>query len=281
MGKPSFLKKGKAAKKAKAKSEASSGGGNYPFWMKPDTDTSITFLDGNLDDDGLLENAVYEQHTMPMPPPKKFESFVCVADEEPCPMCATGDAPTLVSAFTIIDHSSYEKDGKTYKDNKRLFIAKPGTLKLLQKMATKRGGLAGCRFDVSRTDKKKANVGDIFDFDKKLKPKKLAAKYKDSEPFDYEKEIKYYTAKELRNLGIGEAPMGGTDEPPWEEKKKKKKGKKSKAKEPKKSKGKKSKKADKKPSKKPSKKSDKKSKKSKGKKDKKGKTDKKFNKEDI
>ena len=59
--------------------------------------------------------------------------------------------------MTVIDHSEYTVQkgpnaGKVYKNQRRLFVAKEGTLKALNKLAAKpeRNGLAGCTFDVSR-----------------------------------------------------------------------------------------------------------------------------------
>ena len=108
----------------------------------------------------------------------------------------------------------------------------------MSKIAVKRDGLAGCTFDVSRIGDKAENVGNDFDFTEQLSLKKLAKKYgmkkkgeaednKVAKPYDYEEVLKYYTADELRKMGLGtgDAPVGSQDV-----KKEKKKGKKNKSK---------------------------------------------------
>jgi hypothetical protein len=120
-----------------------------------------------------------------------------------------------VAVFTVIDHSSYtsKKDGITYSDQVRLFVAKRDTVKILQKLAVKRGGLAGVRFDVSRTGDKSASVGSVFDFTDKLAPNLMLAKYGEkATPIDYDALLggMYLPAKELRKLGFGSSssPLG-------------------------------------------------------------------------
>ena len=44
--------------------------------------------------------------------------------------------------------------GKVIKNTRKLFIAKNQTIKMLTKLAAKRGGLQGCTFDVARTGDK-------------------------------------------------------------------------------------------------------------------------------
>ena len=98
-------------------------------------------------------------------------------------------------------------------------------MKLLQKEATKHGGLAGCQFDVSRIGDQAPRVGDVFSFSEKNDPKLLAQQYVhevvdpttkkktvvcDYQVADYDQEIRYFTAAELRKLGFGTgSPIGG------------------------------------------------------------------------
>ncbi len=214
----SYLKKGakaqKEMKKADAKAEAASKNTIFRFWMPNDTDTSITFLDGNLTEDGLLDIVMYYEHQVYLNG-KWTNWFVCTSEDEPCPVCEGGDTPALVGALTVIDHSEYEdKQGKNHKHEKRLFVAKRQTIKQLQELATKRGGLAGCTFDVSRTGDKSASVGNMFDFTEKVPKAKLKKKYKDVSPFDYEEVIQYIPAKELRKIGFGSTMVGDNTDTP-------------------------------------------------------------------
>lgn len=220
----SFLKRGKAAQEAMAKEEhrieQASKSKVFRFWIPNDTDTEITFLDGDLDD-GILDIPFLYEHNINMNG-KWGNFFICTQDEEPCPICEGGNNPSYVGLLTVIDHSEYvsKRDGKTYKDNVKLFVAKRETIKQLQKLAAKRDGLRGVRFDVSRTGDKSASVGNIFDFTEKYSEAQLKKMFPEShEPLDYEELLgeQYMTAKELRKLGFGSSagPIGSEDAP-WE-----------------------------------------------------------------
>lgn len=208
----SYLKKGKSAKKEVAKAEAQQDlqkqNTQYRFWLKEDAEAKITFLDGDLAEDGTIDAVVYHEHNMQING-RWGNTFVCIKEFEPCPLCEVAEdtgkgKAAFVAAFTIIDHRVYEdKDGKKHKDQLRLFVCKLDTYKLLQKIATKRKGLAGCTFDVSRTGDKSPNVGNMFDFVSKKAPALVMKKYK-AEVLDYEKVIPYMDAKSLNKLGLGD-----------------------------------------------------------------------------
>lgn len=215
---PSFMKVGKAAQTAlaqdteKAAAKAAQADQTFRFWIPPETDTSITFLDGKLDEDGVLDAPIFHEHQLFLNQSWK-NWFVCVAEQEPCPICESGDEAKLVAAFTIIDHSEFEGKKGTYKDTIKLFVCKRDTYKLLQKIAEKRGGLAGATFDVSRTSKNDASVGNVFDFTEKRTKKQLCEAYPSIAdrmgPLDYEKEFPYLDAASLREMGFGSTPTGG------------------------------------------------------------------------
>ncbi len=212
-----FLKKGanahKELEKAEEKAKKQSEGMVFRYWMPNDSEGELTFLDGDLTDDGLLDIVMYYEHQVFMNG-KWTNWFVCTGEDEPCPICEGGDTAALVGAFTVIDHREYkDKQGKTHKNQKRLFVAKRQTIKALQIYATKRDGLAGCTFDVSRSGDQSASVGNIFDFTEKQSLKKLQKKYgKEMEPFDYEEVIEYRKAKDLRKLGFGSVGPGVDDD---------------------------------------------------------------------
>jgi len=149
-----FLKKGKAAleviQKEAFKTEQKMKGQTFRFWVPKDKDVSITFLDGNIVD-GLLDIPFYYEHNINMNG-KYGNFFICTQEEEPCPICEGGSLASYVGVLTVIDHSEYvsKKDGLTKKDNVKLMAVKRDTVKLLQKMSEKKGGLRGCRYAVSR-----------------------------------------------------------------------------------------------------------------------------------
>ncbi len=216
----SFIKRGQEAKKVAEKEEAQAEQrakqNVFRFWIPKDGAGEITFLDGNLVD-GILDIPFFHEHQINMNGSWN-NHFICTQDEEPCPICEGGSSPSYVGVLTVIDHSEYvsKKDQKTHKDNVKLFVAKRDTIKALQKLAVKREGLRGCRFDVSRTGDKSPSVGNMFDFTKKYTEQQLQAAFKEkAKPVDYNNYLAglYSPASELRKLGFGvmSAPVGGAD----------------------------------------------------------------------
>lgn len=224
-GTVSFFKKGAAAKEALQKEEAAAElraadkGKLWQFWMTAGEARQITFLDGDLDEDGMLDIQMFYQHQLRVN--GNWEKFVCTAEadqSQPCPMCESGDRPALVGVMTVIDHTEHKikkgaNAGKTVRNQRKLFVAKQGTLRLLTTMAVKRGGLAGCLFDVTRTGDDEANVGNVFDFTHKFESADEIAnqfdmKVEDVVPASYEDEIKYRSPEELIELGVGKK-VGG------------------------------------------------------------------------
>ena len=220
-----FLKKGAAAKEALQKEEAQAElrkqeqGRLWRFRMPEGEERKITFLDGDIDDDGMLDINMFYEHTIRVN--GTWENFVCTADtdtSQPCPICEAGNTPSLVGVMTVIDHSEHKikkgpNAGKTITNQRKLFVAKQGTLKLLTKQAVKRGGLAGCTFEVSRLGDKDPAVGNQFDFVHKFESyeeiaEELGLKIEDVQPANYEEEIRYRSPEELIELGVGKALQG-------------------------------------------------------------------------
>lgn len=224
-GNVSFFKKGAEAKAALQKEEAEAelrkqeAGNMWRFWMPAGEDRQITFLDGDLDDEGMLDIQMFYEHTTRVN--GQWKNFVCTAEadqSQPCPICESGDRPSLVGVMTVIDHTPHKikkgaNAGKTIQNQRKLFVAKQGTLRILTKLAQKRGGLAGCTFDVSRTGDDEANVGNQFDFCEKFDSyeeigDKFGLKLEEVQPADYDKEIVYRSPEDLIELGVGKA-IGG------------------------------------------------------------------------
>lgn len=220
-----FLKKGESAKKALAYEEAQAelrkqeAGKMWRFWMPAGEDRQITFLDGDLDEDGMLDIYMFYEHTVRVN--GNWEQFVCTADvdeTQPCPICEKGDRASFVGVMTIIDHSEHTikkgpNAGKKVANQRKLFVAKQGTIRQLTKLAAKRGGLAGCTFDVSRTGDKEPAVGNQFDFVHKFDSYEAIAeqfglKTEEVQPADYTEEIRYRSPEELIELGVGKALAG-------------------------------------------------------------------------
>ena len=192
------------------------------FWLEDGEEARVTFVDGDLTADGHLDILTYREHHLKDAQGHWGNKFVCTAEVEPCPICEMGNDASLVGVLTVIDHRKFEskkKAGVFYEFMPRLYKAKKNTIKKLQSLATKREGLAGCTFDIQRIGDQSPRVGSDFDFvqkdeiadlkehftreyeDPKTKKKKTETFFT---PADYEKEIGWIPAKELREkYGFG------------------------------------------------------------------------------
>ena len=216
----SFLKKGKEAHKALQEAEKqaearAAARGAYRFWVKEGEERMVTFLDGDVEDGILVTKASFNQHNVKIN--GKFRNyFVCVGENEPCPLCQMDNYATLVCCFTVLDHARYtDRNGKVHQHERKLFVAKRDTMKRLQKLALKRGGLRGWTVSIGRIGDKSPEVGTDFDFlerqDLDELPEILGIKAEGVQPLDYDHEIKYLSADELRELGFGGAAIGQSD----------------------------------------------------------------------
>lgn len=223
---PGFMKRGAAAREALANEEAKAelrkaeAGRMFRFWLNDGEERQITFLDGKLDEEGMLDIQMYYEHTLNVN--GNWENFVCTAEvdqSQPCPICEKGDRAALVGVMTVIDHTPHTikngaSKGNVIQHSRKLFVAKRQTIEQLTVLAKKRGGLQGCTFDVSRIGDKAARVGSQFDFQHKFTTRQeiLEAcgleKEEDVTPADYEAEVRYYSPEELLELGVGKAPSG-------------------------------------------------------------------------
>lgn len=219
----SWLKQGTRAKEAIAVDEARAEAAKaeaekmWRFMMKEGEEADLTFLNGELDEDGMLDVPVLNEHTVQVG--TKWRNFICVGEEELCPLCEDGHSrAALIGVLTVIDHAKHKiqggpNKGKVLVNQRKLYPAKRGTLKLLAQKAKKHDGLAGCRFTVGRTDKQSPNVGNVFEFQRKYESynqiaSELNLKLEDVEPANVQEEMIYYTAEELIALGVAKGPKG-------------------------------------------------------------------------
>ena len=219
---PSWMKKGAEAKaylakeEAKAEERKAEAGKLWRFYVKPESEGQITFLDGALDAANDLDIFMFYEHRIRLN--GEWENFICTAEadqSQPCPICESGDRSALVGVMTVIDHKAHviqngKNAGKTIQNTRKLFVAKRHTIDLLRKLAVKRGGLAGCTFDVMRGNEKSPSVGENFDFVQKFTNLgEIVAKYEmkpeDVQPANYGEEIRFRTPEELIVLGAGKA----------------------------------------------------------------------------
>lgn len=209
-----FIKTGQAAvdEQKKADAERKTRYAPFRFYLKEGEVTRLTFLDGILLPNGLLnQTSVYEHMIARGPGQKGFDNYSCTKEQEQCPICEEGDFSNLNNFFTVLDHRPYEnKDGKTVPYQKRLYACRGDTIKRLQAKATMYGGLVGVTFEVRRIGKTSPGVGSDYDYVSKDSIADIASyfgvKIEEFAPKDYEKEITYLTADELRKIGFGTTP---------------------------------------------------------------------------
>ena len=143
-----------------AKIEASSD--MWRFRLKRGEEAEITFVDGNLTPAGNPDWITLREHSGVFMNGSYNNNFVCIASEtQPCPVCESGHKPSFVAVTTVIDHRevpSTKHEGKVYKDQPRLFVAKPKVIKKLTNIAVKRGGLTGLRIEVTRPNEKTSSA---------------------------------------------------------------------------------------------------------------------------
>jgi hypothetical protein len=138
------------------------------FWLKApgsknfkkgENTGSIIFLDDSV--------PVLNEHNI-MIDGKWGNEFTCLLNEEGadyCPLCESGDVPYKAAFYPIIDRREYTtRDGtKTYRDQIRLLVAKPTSLKQLRVFQQDLGGsLKGQEFKVTRTGNKEPAIGNVF-----------------------------------------------------------------------------------------------------------------------
>lgn len=223
---PSWMLKGADKKAAydaeQAKSEAAKAGFGRAFRYSLGVNMKgrFTFLDGVLDEEGLLANPSLHEHTIKMN--NRYHNFACIGMDEPCPACEAGQKPALISLFTVIDHMPYTvpagkpKAGQVYVNQRKLFVAKKKTTAQLQFKATALGGLMGCTMASARLDTgdgKSPGVGTDFEMVERLTLDQINAKYgvpgqPALVPLNYETEIQSLTAAQMVALGFGKSLSG-------------------------------------------------------------------------
>ena len=114
---PSWLHTGKKAKEETEKELADTERRRaeaqtrvYRFWLKAQESAHITFLDGDLDEDGLLDIPKFYEHKVRIN--GKWDNVVCTDSSEPCPICAAGDKHRYVGVVTVIDHRKIKSTKK-------------------------------------------------------------------------------------------------------------------------------------------------------------------------
>lgn len=191
-------------------------------------DYRITFLDDLKHPAGYDSPFVFQEHVL-WSRGKQPMYFTCIdglahpetGKKQICPLCEMKDEdpPYLASAYTIVAHDEFtstKKGGQTYKNEIRLFVCKPSVAKTLRKYASKRQGLRGCTYDISRVVDTSASTGDSFDFDTKRNDKEFS-KLTDGkfevipQPLNYHELFAPKTEQEIRDILSGKSSYNSDD----------------------------------------------------------------------
>lgn len=152
----------------------------YRFWLKAknqrnfkpgmdsaiviflaDTTNCVTLYEHNLKLNGRWGNTFFCLRNQP--------------GQETCPICESGDTAYKATFIPIVDRSEYtsSRNGKTYKDQIKLMVAKPTSMKQIRFDEQEYEGLKYKQFKVIRTDKDQASIGDKFIFKGQLEEEKV------------------------------------------------------------------------------------------------------------
>ncbi|AUR96012.1 hypothetical protein NVP1215B_094 [Vibrio phage 1.215.B._10N.222.54.F7] len=220
----SFLKRGNDAREALLSQEKEIEkvqeirGSFRNFFLRAGSQATITFLDGGLDKDGLLDMPLMYLHSVyhaGMGNNGERINLVCTQDTEgDCPICAY-DKAQLVGCLTVIEHTKYQSADGEVVNPRRLFLPKRQTMRELQEAATELDGLRGYQFKVRRHGKKSPIVGDELELVAERIPEETLTKVFDacssSKAIDYETELNYFSNEDLHRLGIVEGVSKGAN----------------------------------------------------------------------
>lgn len=166
--------------------------GVFRFWLKPDEEGTVVFLDSN-------PVYVYEHNIKVGKTWGNY--FTCVNEigNQFCPFCDRGDKPVYTAYFSIIDTRQWTRaDGSVSKNRKILWPAKGSTIKKVHDLIKKHGDLRGKAFTIKRWSPNDPNCGTDFDFVKDVDLTKI----EDTQPFDYQKILTPPTPEEYAAVGI-------------------------------------------------------------------------------
>jgi hypothetical protein len=146
--------------------------------MKPEESKRVIFIDDSP--------VMVEEHQVWEDGRPKF--FTCLKMfEEPCPLCRRKHRPSSVGYYTIIDRSEWkDRQGKSHKNERKLFGAKMKALRKLRRLSKECGGLIGVEFKIYRDGSDDPTTGSDFTMVKKHELEFLLSKGLEAESFDYD-----------------------------------------------------------------------------------------------
>lgn len=202
------------------------GGAPYSkrWWMKKtdgDEGKFLTFLDGPTHPDGYTMPVVFSEHQLFLDGSWR-NWFTCIEGiphpetgvPQMCPLCRMVNAkgeniskPSVVAAYSVIDHNEWvDRQGKTHKDELRLFVCKSAVHLTLKKALKRRGTLRGWKVEVSRATTDSPSTGDQFEWlDQTEIPEEI-------KPADYRGIFAPKTQEELEAIVAKKEKGGGQSE---------------------------------------------------------------------
>jgi hypothetical protein len=161
------------------------------FFLKAGEEATIIFLDSNP----------FFCYVHQFKVGKSWNNFAtCIKEVAPCPLCDAELYPTWTAHYTVIDTRSFEYNGKTYKNIKKLFPAKGEVIQILADLQAKYKDLRGRAFKVKRYGEKEINTGTHFEYLGKVKD--LSKYGEDTNPIEYEKVLAPPTNEQYEEWGF-------------------------------------------------------------------------------
>lgn len=214
-----FLKTGTDGRKffeeeKQRQSEASTTGNvrNWRFKLNKSSTGYVVFFDDL--DTFLLEHQFQANGSY-------YNYETCIRDiEGECPLCESGNNPSLVSVATIFDLTEYKKkDGTIAPPRKKIIVLKKGGTERFLRKQEKLGGLKHAKFEIYRSsDQKGEATGTDVEYEKVIDPEALREfcpeneKFEDwIKPFDYSEIFAPKSPAQIRAIiGMSE-PVGSSE----------------------------------------------------------------------
>jgi len=185
------------------------------LWLPVGKGAKITFLDS--------EGFFFSEHQIKLNGSWR-NWFTCRSEFSECPLCESGDRPSYVCAYTIIDHSKYtsKKTGKEVANVKKLAVFKSTVHNMWARRKSQDcdGDMTYCLFNIHRDKAEHTATGEDVQFVKRLSQAEVLrfkpAGMSDEEwmsPYDYMELFKPQSVDYLRNVVNMAPPIGADDQP--------------------------------------------------------------------
>ena len=204
------------------------------FWVSVDDERKIIFLDDfiwKVDRGGFESDLIpllYNEYKVDLnthPDSWKNCIYITADPSQPSVPAERGFRKVYMGAMTILDVTPF-KDKETGEmkvvPRKKLLVAVPSALSVLEAKLSKKGNLQGWQFSVARHEKRSPRVGNDFESEKQFSVEELRKEYGDMnlDPlgFTAEEALKFYQEllaplpyEQQQKLFTGNNPKDGWD----------------------------------------------------------------------